>query len=198
MAKYINKLLESTFLELAKEEKVNDITVSQLVTVSEINRKTFYNHYSGIGNLACNIMENLVRKSITETPTPANWEAVTCSVLQLIRDNASLCLKLRKSKYWPEIELKIKELMKQYVTDFVDNAVITLVEEDGERRTLEEKDKQYVVTFYSTMMLSMITLWVENGMKEPIPEYVSKIGKLCNNGVFAGIEEFKVSGDAVL
>ncbi len=190
MAKYIEKHIEQTFLDIAQKEKIDKITVSELVEQSEVNRKTFYNHYSGIGDLSASLIEKKLLSVFTEEPTVDNWADITCCVFYLMKDHALFCRKIYNSKIWPEVELRVKKILQKEIEKFVDNAVILMETEDGVKRNLEEKDKKYVITFYTTMMVSMATVWFEGGMKEPVEEYVDNIDKLCNRGVFAGIEKY--------
>ncbi len=190
MAKYIEKHIEQTFLDMAKKEKIDKITVSELVEQSQVNRKTFYNHYSGIGDLTASLIERKLLSAFSDEPNVNNWIDITCRVFYLMKDNALICHKVYDSKIWPEVELRIKKILQKEIEKFVDNAVILMETEDGIKREMEEKDKKYVVTFYTTMMSSMAAVWFEGGMKEPVEEYVDNIDKLCNKGVFAGIEKY--------
>jgi AcrR family transcriptional regulator len=42
------KLIRQAYVELIKEKDINKITVTDIVTKADINRGTFYAHYTGI------------------------------------------------------------------------------------------------------------------------------------------------------
>ena len=44
--RYTQMILKQSFLKLLKEKPVNKITVKELCELSQINRATFYTHYS--------------------------------------------------------------------------------------------------------------------------------------------------------
>lgn len=51
--------VESALLELLKEKKLNQITISELAERADINRKTFYNNYSSIEEVFSSIESKL-------------------------------------------------------------------------------------------------------------------------------------------
>jgi len=42
------KAIHNAFAKLLTEKELNDITISDIAELADINRKTFYNYYAGI------------------------------------------------------------------------------------------------------------------------------------------------------
>ena len=58
--RYTQMILKQSFLKLLKEKPVNKITVKELCELSQINRATFYTHYSDCFALLESIEEDLL------------------------------------------------------------------------------------------------------------------------------------------
>ena len=61
--RYTQMILKQSFLKLLKEKPVNKITVKELCQLSQINRATFYTHYSDCFAL----LESIENELIDET-----------------------------------------------------------------------------------------------------------------------------------
>lgn len=65
--------VESALLELLKEKKLSQITISELAERADINRKTFYNNYSSIEDVLTSIeskITSFIFDSLPQTLTP--------------------------------------------------------------------------------------------------------------------------------
>ena len=58
--RYTQMILKQSFLKLLKEKPVNKITVKELCELSQINRATFYTHYSDCFALQESIENELI------------------------------------------------------------------------------------------------------------------------------------------
>ena len=56
------KAIREAFLKLLSERDLNDITVKSLAENAGINRKTFYNYYTGIYQIIEELQNDLVNK----------------------------------------------------------------------------------------------------------------------------------------
>lgn len=68
MAKYIEEILEAELRRLAVTEGMNAVTVTGLVKNTGINRKTFYNHFSGIGDMLRRMLRSGFRQTVSGKP----------------------------------------------------------------------------------------------------------------------------------
>lgn len=55
------KAIHDVFCELAKEKKLNEITIKELCSKADINKSTFYLHYRDIYDLATSIQDTFVK-----------------------------------------------------------------------------------------------------------------------------------------
>ena len=59
------KAIRNAFTQLLVNKDINDITVKEISDLADINRKTFYNYYTGVYQLVDEIEDNIV-KDFTE------------------------------------------------------------------------------------------------------------------------------------
>ena len=58
--KYTKKVIKETFISLLEEKELNKITVSELCSIADINRATFYRYYLDIYDLYDKIRDEFV------------------------------------------------------------------------------------------------------------------------------------------
>ena len=76
--------VENALLELLKEKKLNQITISELAERADINRKTFYNNYSSIEEVLSSIESKLTAFIFDSLPRTLSPE-VDNSILNLFQ-----------------------------------------------------------------------------------------------------------------
>ena len=92
-------VLRQGLVRLMAEKSIQDITVTELCAACDVNRGTFYLHYTDVFELLHSVEDELLAEfervldSLTphtvfsgETPSPA-----MCRMLELLADNAELC-----------------------------------------------------------------------------------------------------------
>ena len=55
------KAIHNAFAKLLTEKELNDITISDIAELADINRKTFYNYYAGIYEVVDEIEDGIVQ-----------------------------------------------------------------------------------------------------------------------------------------
>lgn len=90
--RYTRMIIHQTFLKLLKEKPLAKITVTEICELAEINRTTFYKHYSDPYDL----LEQLEREaidgllSLIDGGTDRNLAEVLLPILRTIRENREL------------------------------------------------------------------------------------------------------------
>ena len=65
--KYTKKIIKETTLSLLKEKDISKITISEICTLADINRATFYRYYLDIYDLLEKIEEEFILELVTAT-----------------------------------------------------------------------------------------------------------------------------------
>lgn len=91
---YSQRVIQEAFLELSKTQLISKITVTDICRVADVNRTTFYSNYDDIASLVESIVSELHQKlfAIMSQYDRMDNEEFYISLLNIIRDNAALCL----------------------------------------------------------------------------------------------------------
>ena len=61
------RAIRNAFAKLMVEKDINDITIIELAEAADINRKTFYNYYSGVYQVIEDIENDIIIRSSLDT-----------------------------------------------------------------------------------------------------------------------------------
>ena len=115
--------VKEALIELMGEKEIARITISELAQRANVNRKTFYNHYSDIGAVVDELEEDLVgslaslleRQDLTqvmENPYP-----ILLKMAGRIQENWETFRLLVESGEHVHMNQKLKESMNRYLSD---------------------------------------------------------------------------------
>lgn len=167
--RYTKLMLRQSLLELMKKEDVDKISVTDICKQADINRSTFYAHYSTPTDLLNQIEEELFDKlnvtlgRFSEGGQPAS-HAVISDLVQYLADNSDLC-KILLGKHGDSAFLK---------------KVLQLAQQRSFRAWASEMDKSkeanfaYLYSFIANGSVGLIQDWIEGGMREK-PEAIANI-----------------------
>lgn len=162
------KQLKQGLAQLMLQKNINEISVKELVELVDINRSTFYLHYSDIYSLMEAVEDELLEeiREITETH-PIGVEENTFifmeDIFQVFEDNKELCKALMGENGDANFIRRIEEIIKE-------NAMKQL-----EKLFPELKDVlRYAFSFCMSGCVGIISQWLfENGQEEP--KHMSKL-----------------------
>ena len=155
-------LLRQALVRLMNEKSIQEITVTQLCEACDINRGTFYLHYTDVYDLLSRIeeemltdFENVLGKLVPEeivgqqSPSPA-----MCRLFEFLADNADMCKVLLCNNG----DIAFVEKVKGIVEARIMNKWSTQFECAG------YADKEYVFAFIVSGCMGMLQYWLENDM----------------------------------
>lgn len=184
--RYTRLALRQSLLELMRSRPIDKITVKEICAHADINRGTFYTHFSSPYDLLQQIENELydaLDRSLAETPLRSGaLSALLLELFGLIAKNEDLC-RILFSEYGDKVFLR----------RIVDIARDKCMEEwhpqmpSADRGTLDQ-----LYTFIATGSVSLIQLWIQNGMTEP-PETLAKLLNRISQGVLQSVSEERPS-----
>ena len=171
------RAIRNAFLKLLTEKDLNDITVTDIAAIADINRKTFYNYYGGvhqvmeeIENEIIRMMENLLRDLdfyyCIENPVILYQRL--CQLMEGEDEFYSLLFQMKNSALFAKLEKKLLAMTM--------DAVMRQIDIDP--RTLET-----VITFTYAGQMAVYREWLAQGSKYPVEELAKTINELCLNGL---------------
>lgn len=154
--------IENAFLYLLEKHKYDDITISQICKQANINRSTFYCHYTDINDLIIKVEKKFAQEtaSIFNFGERRSHEAMV-EMFSFVRDN------------------------KYFYKAFLNIPYTTFAEHDTKAKCLEHVGKGYELkssidmglfyraSFFGAGIKEMCRLWLENDCKESPEEMAS-------------------------
>lgn len=175
--KYTKKVIKETFISLLEEKELNKITVSELCSIADINRATFYRYYLDIYDLYDKIQDEFVSELkqiiVTNRDNRMSTSFLVKSILETL---------LRDKKLSKIIFNKKNNLL------FMDD-IIELSYKYGREIWLEknphlkEQDIEYASVFFFNASLGVINYWIQNDFDGDPEEIGQMIEQLTKHGI---------------
>lgn len=179
--------IKNAFLELIKEKNINEISVTDLTTKADINRGTFYLHYTDKYDLI-NQLENEIILSFNDTfKTISKDELIGFSVgsktpsfsielFKYFKEHASFMKAILSTNGDPLFHHKLKKTLESmFLKDFWKNEI-------NEDTMLVPKE--YFYSYVVSAHIGLVRHWLETGTKESPEEMASILLNLFLIGPF--------------
>lgn len=172
------RAIKNAFAKLLTEKDINDITISDIAAVADINRKTFYNYYSGVHEVIDEIENDIIShvdealteidfKSSIESPyllfekltAVINTDMDFFGYLLSMNSNVSL-----SSKIVELLTSKVKAIIMQYLDT-------------------DEDSIDLMLEFMISGMVAVYKRWFNSERSEPVEEISGKINILAFKGL---------------
>lgn len=157
----------ATFKELLDKKSMDKITVKGLCELCDLNRQTFYNHFTDIMDVFKYIFFEELSMEIAQNRTFENWESGFLTTMNYLKRNSRSMLHVYNSSYWPETKTFFANLSNRMLYHVVEECI----EKGGER--LEEKNESFIINFYRHVFNGLMIDWIGEGMEEK-PEILLK------------------------
>ncbi len=174
-------LLRQALVQLMNEKSIQEITVTQLCEVCDINRGTFYLHYTDVYDLLNsieqemlndfeNVLRQLVPEEIVGQETPS---AAMRSLFEFLAANADMCKVLLCNNGDMAFVEKVKGI--------VEVRIMNKWSDQFERAGYAEKD--YVFAFVVSGCMGMLQYWLENNMPLSPLEMAATMERILARGL---------------
>ncbi|WP_338066827.1 TetR-like C-terminal domain-containing protein [Evansella clarkii] len=175
--KYTRLVLKESFIKRMQEKPISAITIKEVCSLADINRSTFYSHYTDLYDLLAQIEDEIIA-DLNETLSTYNYtkdeEAIqmTEKLLEYIADNQESCQTLFSENGDQAFQKKVIMLAH-------DHLLKSLGEEKGQAPAYPE----YVSLFIANGSIHIVQSWLKNGLKESPKEIAELVIKLATKGV---------------
>lgn len=172
------KAIKRAFIELLSRKNVNDITITDISREADINRKTFYNNYSGIHEIINEIEEELF--------TTFKAQIKDLDVSREINNPYNVLIRLT-SLLDSDYQFYAKILSSDLNTHLITKIVGYLREQTKKvlkaKSNYDEYEMNIVVEYSISGMLSVYQEWLGSGREEPIEKLAHTISNLFYEGI---------------
>ncbi len=151
--------IEKAFIELLQSREIKDITVSDIIKMSELNRSTFYANYIDIYDLA----------DKTRVKLETDFSNLFADYNDLNEHNGAL-----------KMFTHVKENQLFYKTYFKlcydDKHLVSIYDEARAKRERMDNNLKYHIEFFRNGLNAIIKLWLADGCRES-PEEMAEVLK---------------------
>ncbi|MGI6326547.1 MAG: TetR/AcrR family transcriptional regulator [Saccharofermentanales bacterium] len=176
--RYTKMVLKDSFIKLLEKKDISRITIKELCEDADINRATFYAHYSDQYDLMERIQDELLDNiadylaAYTKNELPSVPVDTVEHIFEYIKENARLCKLLLSER--GDLNFQKRVLMLAYeknINDLIKNGVTS------------REDAEYIYAFTLTGCVGVIQKWLNDNMVKS-PRYMAEtITELTNVGV---------------
>ncbi len=162
-------LLKRSFIILLEHKDISRITIKEICEEADINRSTFYAHYTDQYDLMKKIQDELVENvEVYLAPyiydeTPKVSTEMLERIFEYIKENGEICKLLLSERGDIHFQKRMLNLVYgKYMDDLTTNL------------GLDKEDANYVYAYSITGSIGVIQKWLNDDMKKS-PEYMEKI-----------------------
>lgn len=178
--KYTRNMIRNVFIEMLDERPFDEITVTDLVTRCEINRKTFYYYYQDLYAVLTEIFESELETVLGGVKEHVTWEEGIAQAMQI-------ALRHKRAVYHVYHSMQ-RESLEKYLYNVAGEVMRRYVERQSEGIHAGQGDKDIIAQFYQSALTEMVLNWIGQGMKEDGLEMITRIGQLFDGNIRASLK----------
>lgn len=164
------KNLRESLFKLLETKSINQITVTELTELADVNRSTFYLYYTDIFDMMEKIQNEIytvfVDTVVAGYPDSTNPDEIfdyCAKFLDFCKENYTVCKFITRNDCNNQLAEKIKESVRSYIPD--------------SKKHFDKNDpRYYLTTFALSAILSVILEWMNDGMKIPSKDMAKFLG----------------------
>ncbi|WP_453996377.1 TetR-like C-terminal domain-containing protein [Bacillus nitroreducens] len=175
---YTRMVLKESLMKLLKIKPISTITVKEVCEEADINRSTFYAHYSDQFDLLEKMEEEITKDMITyldqyDFDKEDQSLHVTEKLLDYIVTKQDIFQILLDDRGDTPFQQKVMAIFHRYVM------------KNWAGSYLEDDISEYITTFIISGSIYVIKNWLKNGMDKSPKELAALINNIINNGITA-------------
>lgn len=189
-ARRSRKLLKESLLELMKRKSFADISVRDVTDAADMNRATFYLHYSGTAELLQSVEEDLLAElqalvdaHMQETVAVGSVAPVFEPVLDFAVEHRETCTILFASSEASGFFQSIQQLVHENGAPLVRTWF----------RPADPRLTDYLLNFLAWGFIGLLSEWFEKGMALPKSELLAAAQRLADSAAAGLFEERRTS-----
>lgn len=158
--RYTKMVLKESFIKLLEKKEISQITIKEICENADINRATFYAHYSDQYDLLKKIEDELldnVNAYLAELDQIDKMSNVliTEKIFEYIKENAQLCKMLLSERGDFSFQKKVMALVYDKI-----------ISELTDYHKISKEDAEYVYSFTITGCVGIVQKWLDDDMKK--------------------------------
>lgn len=172
---HTKKFAQDALLDLIREKKLGEISVSELCKKATINRNTFYSHYNNPMDVLNELSSSMMTRMQTAILDAGNQREATETVCRIIQENDALSRVIFSENGDTSLIEKVLTLAATR------NATLM----KGESNDMDLAHRHYLSEFTIHGSAAILRAWVQSGMRETPEDMAGFIHTLCYQGTSA-------------
>lgn len=173
MAKQTQRFIMSTFMQLLESESLDKITVRDIVEECEINRNTFYYHYSDIYDLLDDVFrvetEKFMSEDVDENTTfGEEYERAARFVLKY------------KKAILHIYDSKKRDVLQNYLETLAFSFISRFVKKEADGYGLSDEDIDYITGFYTHAIVGNTLGWIKRKLPSGQEKFIARTAGTFN------------------
>lgn len=173
MAKQTQRFIMSTFMQLLESESLDKITVRDIVEECEINRNTFYYHYSDIYDLLDDVFrvetEKFMSEDVDENTTfGEEYERAARFVLKYKRAILHI------------YDSKKRDVLQNYLETLAFSFISRFVKKEADGYGLSDEDIDYITGFYTHAIVGNTLGWIKRKLPSGQEKFIARTAGTFN------------------
>ena len=176
--KRTKKALRDALFELSETKNINQITVTELTTLADVNRATFYFYYTDlidmlqqIQNEAYQLFSDIISESTSSINTIEGFTEYAESLLNFCKDHENLCRFIINNDVNNQLFQQIQFLMLNNIPNAKD-------------KFAKNNPARYSTSFILTAITGVLIDWMNEGMEIPTGELAKFFANIYINGSY--------------
>ncbi len=183
MATSTKKALADALKKMMVIKPIDKITVNDLVETCGVSRQTFYYHFDDVYDLLEWVFEEDANANLPSEIIYDNWKSDVTMWFKYLYENSTFALNVYNSNS--------RLYMLRYIRGRLRSCIRGFSEIVAENRAIDRQDFEFIVEFYSYIVVGIISQWMDLGMQLPKDITVEKVMKVLDNSIENIMERFQ-------
>lgn len=171
--KYTKQAIRNSFLSLLSEKPIDKISVTEICRGADINRGTFYSHYTDPRELKTRLEAELEAAIEDRMRVLGVKRLTTVQTLELLKENAELC-RIFSGPYGD------RDAMLRMIKR---NAAAYLEQKSEILSELDDCERLCVSEMLIASISAVVKYWFDSGMQEPPERIAAVLDAYCSFGL---------------
>ncbi len=150
------KLLSKTLKEIVEEKDISKISISEVAEKANLNRKTFYYHFSDIYDLLSWTLEDEMFKLVESFDMTVDYAEAIKYILDYVEENYDFIKSV--------MDTYVRHKTRRFLYNDMHRIALKAINEISTKHKiyLEEEYKSFVAGFSSEAVIGTIMYWIDN------------------------------------
>ena len=175
--KYTQKIIKDTFIDLLSEKDISKVTVSEICSIADINRATFYRYYLDVFDLLDKMEDEFVQKvKDAYTINDSDEQPLSHYVISLL----NMCYENQKLA-----KILFTATGKPYFLNSILEEAYNKcsIRWTKERPDISLTDIEYATVYIFNGTLGVVNYWIQSDFDKSADEIASIITDLAHYGI---------------